>query len=440
MMTTSSTPSSTGVTAAPAGPVRPAPLRYGSVPARALYELWSGTAVVLVDSPPGAGKTTLVCELVHNMFDKGMNARVGIATPTRRAAADIAGRLAETLHSADSATSAGRVHLTLSNITPSERRNGVATVSFAGGDPNAPVVAVHTIASCTIQQPKYDVLIVDEAYQVTLDQLVRAAANCEQLLLVGDPGQIGPVVTANTGPWEGASTQPHRRAPEILANYPDAKLLNLTSTFRVGADTVDVIAPLYGFEFDSLRPERHLVTRDGQLLPEVGHVQIEQAPNTTDLRHMRQAVTVAAQMVGATMHETIDGVETTRTLTPADVAVVVSHNSQSNGVMSLLDELGLNEVMVGTADKLQGGQWPAVVALDPIIGHQRLSDHQLNLGRLCVMLSRHQAALVWVHDGNAEPLLAPHVADGNTDAATGLEVRQRILSRPVAPLRLLDER
>lgn len=431
MIATSTTPTSSQASA-PAGPVRPAPLRYGSVAARALYELWSGTSVVVVNSPPGAGKTTLVAEVVHNLLDKGMGASIGIATPTRRAAADIAGRVAETLNSKDPATAAGNVHLTLSNIRPDERRQGVASVTFAGNP--AQTVKVSTIASCTIKQPQYDLLIIDEAYQVTLDQLVRAAANCTQLLLVGDPGQIGPVVTANTGPWEGASTQPHRRAPEIVSDYPDATVLNLTSTYRVGADTVEVISPLYGFDFDSLRPDRHIALRDGRRLPEVGHVRIGEAPNTTDLRHMRQVVEVARQMVGAALHETVDGTETTRTLTPADVAVVVSHNSQSNGVMVLLDELGLGEVVVGTADKLQGGQWPAVVALDPVVGHRRLSEHQLNLGRLCVMLSRHQAALVWVHDGQADGLLAPHVADGSADAATGLEVRERILSRPAVEL------
>jgi hypothetical protein len=42
-------------------------------------------------------------------------------------------------------------------------------------------------------------------------------------------------------------------------------------------------------------------------------------------------------------------------------------------------------VTVGTADSLQGGQWAAVVALDPLTGVEGLAVHAMSTGRLCVM-------------------------------------------------------
>jgi len=81
---------------------------------------------------------------------------------------------------------------------------------------------------------------------------------------------------------------------------------------------------------------------------------------------------------------------------------------------------------VGTADRLQGGQWHAVVALDPFIGYEGLSPHAMSLGRLCVMASRHRTHLTWVHDGRWNTHLS-----GSTDvpgAEAALAVRRALTS------------
>ncbi len=62
----------------------------------------------------------------------------------------------------------------------------------------------------------------------------------------------------------------------------------------------------------------------------------------------------------------------------------------------MLEDAGLADVVVGTADRLQGGQWAAVVAADPLIGSNAGSPHTMALGRLAVMLSRHTTHLSWV--------------------------------------------
>ena len=59
----------------------------------------------------------------------------------------------------------------------------------------------------------------------------------------------------------------------------------------------------------------------------------------------------------------------------------------------------MDGITVGTADSLQGGQWAAVVALDPLTGTDGLPAHAASAGRLCVMASRHYAHLTWVDDG-----------------------------------------
>ena len=73
---------------------------------------------------------------------------------------------------------------------------------------------------------------------------------------------------------------------------------------------------------------------------------------------------------------------------------------------ALLRGREVDGVTVGTADSLQGGQWAAVVALDPLTGADGHAPHALSPGRLCVMASRHYAHLTWVHDGAWRDALA----------------------------------
>ena len=59
-----------------------------------------------------------------------------------------------------------------------------------------------------------------------------------QVVLVGDPGQIAPVVTGDARRWQSWAAGPQRPAPEaLLAAYPDAVTqLRLPHTWRLGPD------------------------------------------------------------------------------------------------------------------------------------------------------------------------------------------------------------
>jgi superfamily I DNA and/or RNA helicase len=96
-----------------------------------------------------------------------------------------------------------------------------------------------------------------------------------------------------------------------------------------------------------------------------------------------------------------DGIITRRILEASDVAVVAAYNTQVSFIRSRLDDAGLNEIEVGTADRLQGGQWAAVVAVDPTAGAASMAGHNVSPGRLCVMLSRHTSYLCWVGEDTA---------------------------------------
>jgi hypothetical protein len=263
-----------------------------------------------------------------------------------------------------------------------------------------------------------------------------AAAKVPQLLLVGDPGQIGPVVTVDTSVWERMPDAPHRRAPEVFKARDDAACFSIRESYRLGPRSVAAVAPLYDFEFISARPPRTARLVDGTPLPEITAIEVAVSDDPDNEITMRAVADRAAALVSATLTGPgIDGDGNPVTLawgaTPADVGVAVSRNSQVSIITGLLAERGLigdpkaSNITVGTADRLQGGQWPLVVALDPAAAVGSDNEYAMSLGRLGVMISRHTHHLTWVSDASW-----PQVFAGGTNAAVRGAAVRRTLCRP----------
>lgn len=369
----------------------PAPLVPDSAAAKALFAIWSGERIVIVDSPPGAGKTELFATVVAHLTQRSDLSVVG-AMATRDQVIGNANRLTTQMP-------ATRVNVGMNGATAADFVDGIEIRSralSAGGSGTGGLPAHHaelrTLASCAmVGAPNCDVLVVDEAYQSTFAQVAKAAAWASQVLLIGDPGQIGPVVTVDTSGWERRRLAPHHRAPDGFAKIGKPVRINLDSTWRLGPRSTAALGPLYDFGFESSRPERTLFGLD-----EIESFEVNEPANPYDPAMLKVVAEHAAALCDATLVD--DSGE--RSLEPSDVAVVVSHNAQVSGISGLLTSMGVHGVTVGTADRLQGGQWHAVVAIDPFVGHgDGLSPHTLSLGRLCVMASRHATHLSWFHDG-----------------------------------------
>lgn len=353
----------------------------GSTTARALYQVWSGNPVTVVNSPPGAGKTALVVDVIRQLLDR-TDLTVWVAAPNNGQVRGLANRLTALLKPKS-------VLVVAKKIQPEDVPDAVILGDRERGrDLAARHVRVCTLARAMMSPPTCDVMIVDEAYQATHLQVRSAMANATQVLLVGDPGQIGPVVTVRTGQFEGP-TAPHLRAPDVFRRHDDAVTLSLPYTYRFGSNTVAALTPLYDFPFSSARPPRTII---GQ--PELDAVRVGGVNSNTDEDLLGAAVRRATTLVG----QVVDADGELLTVGQRDVAIVASHNAQVSLLTGMLADRGCPDIVVGTADRLQGGQWEAVVAVDPLAGGVQ-GGHATSLGRLCVMASRHKSHLTWVHDG-----------------------------------------
>lgn len=350
----------------------------GTVGWFALAHVWEGHDVTIISSPPGAGKTETITTIVpHLSADAGL--KVVVACPTIAGAYDIATRIAKHV----------KVVLSGSSFT-SKRAQTIPVDPHAHPAPG--LVLVKTVAGMKFYREPVDVLVVDEAYQVSAFDLRQAAACCCQLLLVGDPGQIGPVITIDTSVWDTSAVSPAKPAPNVFRLWPGAKEYHLPSSFRLGAESVNVVREFYDFPFTSTRPISHI-----EGVKEIQAITVPHATSPTDMTILQTAIDHAHSLLGRQYVR--DSV--TRFITGKDICVLASRNEQ----VSILEAMcasnsEMRDVAVGTADSRQGGQWPAVVVVDPFAGVAEASGHAANLGRLCVMLSRHMAHCVMVTSEN----------------------------------------
>ena len=84
--------------------------------------------------------------------------------------------------------------------------------------PSGPTVVVGTAAKwgmvniCQV----FDVMLVDEAWQMAWADFMLLGQVASNFVLIGDPGQIPPVVTIEVSRWETAPRPPHFPAPQAI--------------------------------------------------------------------------------------------------------------------------------------------------------------------------------------------------------------------------------
>lgn len=424
--TASPEPANRSVGAAPADPCAK-PLVPGSAVAKALAAIWSGMPVTVLDAPPGSGKTESVVGIVAHLVEHA-GLRVLIQVVTRNQGVALAHRLVRQIPPQV-------VEVAIKNLEPGVLPGGLYA-GVRGRQVEPARVTVKTVASCAFRSPtEFDVIVVDEAYQAAYADISLGASRAPQILCVGDPGQIGPVITVDTSIWQHLDDAPHRPAPEVLAGLEGARRLSLDRTFRLGPRSAAAIAPLYGFPFSSAEVPRSLVgvgeTNRGHRYDEIEALEVPPASGPDDLSVLRAVVARVASLVHTRQSfPAPNGEVATRHSMPSDIAVVVARNSQVSLLRGLLAEQELEQVVVSTADRIQGAEHPIVVAVDPALGTRETNDHAMSNGRLCVMASRHTTHLTWVHDGTWHKTLAGR----STTAVQARAVRSALCAVPAAGL------
>src|SRR4051794_6865834 len=213
---------------------------------------------VVVDSPPGAGKSTLVVRAAGELAASGEP--LMIVAQTNEQVDD----LIERLGTRSPQIGVGR--LSAGDYEPAERvrAHPSCRVGAKVADLGSPPVTIATAAKwATVTDGSWPWAIVDEAYQMRSDALLRVAPRFLRALFVGDPGQLDPFSTVEVDRWTGLSWDPMQSAVAVLLRHnPDLPVHRLPVSWRLPHTAAPVVAeafyPFTGFRSGTGPGERTL--------------------------------------------------------------------------------------------------------------------------------------------------------------------------------------
>ncbi|WP_308167289.1 AAA family ATPase [Catellatospora tritici] len=415
----------------------------------AIEQVWDrvrGTdRAIVVDSPPGAGKSTLVRELTRRLVAAGEHVPVVVQTN------DQADDLVVALAAAGLRT--GRLHGAEWTPPPRWPRDRVRTGTKLGelGGCDVIVGTAAKWAYVKAEDRVWPLGIIDESYQMSAAALVRVGHLFDRLLLVGDPGQLAPFTVADEHSVRSLATWPlDTAAGTVLRHHPDTPVIPLPVSWRLAPHTAPVISDAF-----YTRPFRAGAdARDRRLdLHSLAHPALAQAAETgwalleLPAAHVPRTDPALVSVLADLTYQLVTADASTvdpsggRPLTSADIAVGVVHRDQKAQVEAALQRLGVTGVTVDTANRLQGRQYEVVLAWHPLSGRRDASAFHLEAGRLCVLASRHrQACVVVTRAGitdqlHAYPAAEPVWLGTDPPQVDGWEANRVFLDR-LAPFRV----
>jgi hypothetical protein len=406
---------------------------------------------IVVDSPPGAGKSTLVITAALALV--AADERCMIAAQTNSQVDD----LVERLTSRDAAVRVGRLtaeaydvpqHLVeLPNVTVAKK-----AVDLLGCD-----VVVATAAKwASVQDVRFEWAIIDEAYQMRSDMLLLVAPRFSRALFVGDPGQLDPFSIVDTERWVGLPHDPMQSAVAVLLNHnKELPVHRLPVSWRLPPSAAPVIArafyPFTGFRAGTAPGVRSLsfATKGfGGTVDEALDVAaasgwgLLQLPDRhvprTDAETAQATADIAARALARGLTSSCENHPGGRTISPEDIAVGVAHRDQAELIRGMLRRsgtAGAERIVVDNANRLQGREFELTVVLHPLSGRRDATEFHLEAGRLCVLTSRHRQACIVVARAGIRELLDNHPStepvhlDVDAKFPDGWEANQVVLSK-----------
>ncbi|HEY7273996.1 MAG TPA: AAA domain-containing protein [Actinoplanes sp.] len=372
---------------------------------------------VVVDSPPGAGKSTLVVRAAGELA--GAGDPLMVVAQTNEQVDDLITRFAMAFPELP----VGR--LSAVDYVPSARVAGHpdCRVGAKVGDLRSPRITIATAAKwATVTEGTWPWAIVDEAYQMRSDALLRVAPRFARALFVGDPGQLDPFSTVDVDRWVGLSWDPLQSAVAVLLRHnPALPVHRLPVSWRLPHTAAPVVAaafyPYTGFRSGTGPDDRALTFASpaSAALDEVLDAAartgwgFHEMPARFTVRTDAEAAAACAGLAARALSRGAVAVSEAGSapLTPDRIAIGAAHRDQVAVIRSCLPPAAAG-VTVDTANRLQGREYDLTIVLHPLSGRQDATAFHLEAGRLCVLTSRHRHACVVVARAGIAELLDAH--------------------------------
>lgn len=356
------------------------------------------STVLPIQGPPGAGKTFTGARIISDLVRRGL--RVGVTAVSHNVIRKLLG---------DAVQAAAATGLTAScaqKVTSKSREPVPGVKEFTD---NAKALATLHEGSAQVlggtawfwarpeAQSAVDVLLVDEAGQISLANVLAVSHAAKSIILLGDPQQL-------KQPQKGT----HPEGTEVSAlefllagdnTIPEDSGIFLPETWRLAPAICEFTSEVFY--------EGRLHSRAGleqqQLLGtepfEGSGLWVVGVPHEGNQNSAPEEVDAVERIVASLLHtgaRWTDGEGVTQPLTAADILVVTPYNAH----LALLGErLAAHAIPVGTVDKFQGQEAPVVIysmATSSPEEAPRGMEFLYSLDRLNVATSRARCACILV--------------------------------------------
>ncbi len=380
---------------------------------------------VVVDSPPGAGKSTLVVRAAGDLVTGGE--RPIIVAQTNNQVDDLLVRLA----AAHPHITIGRLSASAYTAPPAVDALANTAVAASAADLVHCEIIVGTSAKwATVRDTAFGWAILDESYQMRSDMLLQIVERFDRGLFVGDPGQLDPFTVVGTERWVGLPHDPTQNGVTVMLEHnPDTPVHRLPVSWRLPATAAPTVSqafyPFTGFAAGTAEGARSLEFRTRSLGSSALDETLAMAFTTgwalhelprrhvprTDAETIQTAADLAVRLLGRGAVATCERHASGRVLEPSDIAIGVAHRDQADLVRIALARSGrpnATRVAVDTANRLQGREFEVVIVVHPLSGRRDATAFHLETGRLCVLASRHRQACIVVAREGITDLLDSH--------------------------------
>jgi uncharacterized protein len=311
---------------------------------------------VAIQGPPGTGKTYRGAHIIYELISQG--ARVGI-TAVSHAAID---NLLRATHEVFAQRGQLARLRALRRASGPPRDGALDGVRYSNRPGDVESEAFNLVAGTTwlwarpaMADYAVDVLLIDEAGQLSLADAVACTNAAHNLILLGDPLQLAQVAQAEHPGGSGASVLEHVLGER--ATIPDTQGVFLSETRRMHPDVCRFISEqIYEGRLTSHPDCARQATQFGTGLR---WLRADHRGNAT--RSLEEASLVIDQIRRMLGTNWTDQQGRTQPLRAADFMVVAPYNDQVDLLSDLVGADGdLRGVRVGTVDKFQGRQAPVV--------------------------------------------------------------------------------
>ncbi|NNN08998.1 MAG: TM0106 family RecB-like putative nuclease, partial [Acidimicrobiaceae bacterium] len=309
---------------------------------------------VAIQGPPGTGKTYSGSHIIHTLIGRGL--RVGVLAMSHGAIDNL---MRATLDVFDEAGDRSQLRAlrwvdepleALAGVKYSKQKSDLSSREFnlIGG-------TAWLWANAEMRQAPVDVLIVDEAGQLSLADALASTGGTRSMLLLGDPLQLAQVAKAEHPSKSGASVLEHILGEHVTV--PDSQGVFLAKTWRMHPDVCAFISrQIYEGRLMANENCAQQSTNFGtglRWLTAHHERRSTQSPEELDI-----VLAQISKMLGTPW--TNQRGEITL-LTPRDFMVVAPYNDQVDLIKEACQAREeLRGVQVGTVDKFQGREAPVV--------------------------------------------------------------------------------